>query len=58
MNPSLDNPPDWLSMKFTNSICHMVPYYHDFALDGLHYGVESHKDIAKQMIQDLTIDAN
>jgi hypothetical protein len=58
MNPSLDNPPDWFSLKFVNSLCYMVPLGHDLALDGMHYGVESHKTIAKQMIQDLTIVPN
>jgi hypothetical protein len=51
--------PKWASFKFQNSLDSMVPYDKmDYALDNAHYGVESHKSIARQMIQDLTIGAN
>ena len=51
--------PAWCEFRFQNSLQNMVPYEKmDYALDNAHYGVESHKSIARQMIQDLTIDSN
>ena len=51
--------PAWCNFRFQNSLQNMVPYEKmDTALDGEHYGVESHKSIARQMIQDLTTAPN
>ena len=52
-------PPSWLSFTFQNNIDYIVPEDEmDFAIDELHYGVESHKRIARQMVQDLTTAPN
>jgi hypothetical protein len=54
-----ENLPKWASFKFTNALDFIVPHEEiDYAIDGKHYGIESHKRIARQMIQDLTIDSN
>ena len=51
--------PTWASFKFQNAIDCIVPFETiDFAIDEKHYGIESHKRIARQMIQDLTIVPN
>ena len=51
--------PNWCEFKFQNALdCIVPPDTMDLALDDRHYGINSHKSIARQMIQDLTIDAN
>lgn len=51
--------PSWAQFEFTNALDYMIPNDKlDYAIDEKHYGVESHKCIARQMIQDLTIAAN
>lgn len=51
--------PSWCEFNFHNALdCIVPPETMDLALDDRHYGIESHKRIARQMIQDLTIDAN
>lgn len=51
--------PDWCEIEFTDSLNFIVPEeQRDFADDGLHYGVESHKKFAAKMIRDLAIDSN
>ena len=51
--------PAWADFRFMNALDCIVPFAQmDLALDNRHYGVESHKMIARQMIQDLTIAAN
>ena len=51
--------PTWTTFEFQNSLDFIIPHTTmDYALDNQHYGIESHKSIARQMIQDLTIDSN
>ena len=52
-------PPDWVTVKFQNALNCIVPDDEmDTAIDETHYGVESHRRFARQMIQDLAIAAN
>lgn len=51
--------PDWCNIKFVDTLNLIVPHDEkDFAEDGIHYGIESHKKFAVKMFEDLTTDSN
>ena len=51
--------PDWCCVNFIDALNSIVrEHEQDFAIDNIHYGVESHKRFAIKMFEDLTKHSN